>query len=295
MANPNTASRAYKADALLLLAAFIWGTTFVAQRTGMDYMEPFAFNAARFLLGATLLLPFALKRPPIAPLLQTLKTGIILGTILFVGASLQQMGIVYTTAGKTGFITGLYVIIVPFLGLFTGLHITRSVWLGAVLATTGLYLLSVQESLTFAPGDFLVFIGAFLWAAHILVIGRVATKHDVFQLASTQFAVCGLLSLIVTPFLETVSITGLQHAAIPIIYSGTCSIALGFTLQIYAQRHAPETHAAIIFSLESVFAVLAGWLVLNESLTSREFMGCFFMLAGMLVAQLLPPKQRSLP
>jgi drug/metabolite transporter (DMT)-like permease len=205
------------------------------------------------------------------------------------------MGIVYTTAGKTGFITGLYVIIVPFLGLFTGLHIARSVWVGATLATAGLYLLSVQESLTFAPGDFLVFIGAFLWAIHILVIGRVASKHDVLQLSTIQFAVCGFASLITTSFVETTTIAGLQQATSPIVYSGIFSIGLAFTLQIYAQRHAPETHAAIIFSLESVFAVLAGWLLLNESLTYRELIGCVFMLAGMLVAQLFPSPQRSSP
>ena len=287
--------RTYKADALLLLAAFIWGTTFVAQRTGMEHTGPFAFNASRFLLGAILLLPVALKRPGIAPLAQTFKTGTILGIILFLGASLQQMGIVYTTAGKTGFITGLYVIIVPFLGLFIGLHISRNVWIGALLATAGLYLLSVQETLTFAPGDLLVFIGAFLWAAHILVIGRVASHHDVFQLASIQFAVCGLGSLVTAPFVETVTLIGLQHATVPILYSGVLSIGLAFTLQIYAQRHAPETHAAIIFSSESVFAVLAGWLILNESLTQSELIGCLFMLAGMLVAQLFSPHQRSSP
>jgi drug/metabolite transporter (DMT)-like permease len=203
------------------------------------------------------------------------------------------MGIVYTTAGKTGFITGLYVIIVPFLGLFRGLHISRTVWVGAILATIGLYLLSVRESLTFAPGDFLVFIGAFLWAIHILVIGRVASRHDIFQLAAIQFAICGFASLITTPFVETTTIAGLQQAALPIMYSGIFSIGIAFTLQIYAQRHSPETHAAIIFSLESVFAVLAGWFLLNEPLTQRELIGCLFMLAGMLVAQLFTSHQRS--
>ena len=292
---PIMTRRTYKADALLLLIAGIWGTTFVAQRMGMDHIGPYAFNAARFSLGALLLLPLAAMRPRIAPVCHTLKAGASLGIILFGAASFQQMGIVYTTAGKAGFITGLYVIIVPFLGYFTNLHIDHYVWTGALLATAGLYCLSIRETLAFAPGDFLVFVGAFLWAAHLLVIGRVAAKHDVFHLAAIQFAVCGLCSLIAVPFVETLALADLQRAAFPIAYTALFPIALGFTLQIYAQRHAPETHAAIILSLESVFAVLAGWLILNESLTPRERIGCVLMFAGMIVAQLFSHKQRPSP
>ena len=282
--------RTHRADALLLLVAGIWGTTFVAQRAGMDHIGPYAFNAARFSLGALLLLPLAAMRPRIAPFFHALKAGAALGVILFGAASFQQMGIVYTTAGKTGFITGLYVIIVPFLGYFAGLHIARRVWTGALLATAGLYLLSIRETWAFAPGDFLVFVGAFLWAAHILAIGRVAAKHDVFHLAAIQFAICGLCSLIAMPFVETVALADFRRAAFPIAYSGLFSIGLGFTLQIRAQRHAPETHAAIILSLESVFAALAGWLVLSESLTLHELIGCVLMFAGMIIAQLFSQK-----
>ena len=294
--------RTYKADALLLLTAGIWGTTFVAQRAGMDHLSPYAFNAARFLLGAMLLVPLAYKRSRIAPFCHTLKTGALLGVILFGASSFQQTGIVYTTAGKTGFITGLYVIIVPLLGFFVGLPIDRRVWIVAPLASIGLYLLSVRETWNFAPGDFLVFVSAFLWAAHILAVGRVATKHDAFHLAVMQFAVCGLCSLIAVPFVEavyncdsssTLALADFQRAAFPIAYSGLFSIGIGFTLQIFAQRHAPETHAAIILSLESVFAVLAGWLILNESLTPRELIGCVLMFAGMIVVQLSPSQQRS--
>lgn len=292
---PIMTRRTYKADALLLLIAGIWGTTFVAQRMGMDHIGPYAFNAARFSLGALLLFPLAAMRPRIAPVCHTLKAGASLGIILFGAASFQQMGIVYTTAGKAGFITGLYVIIVPFLGYFTNLHIDRYVWTGALLATAGLYCLSIRETWAFAPGDFLVFVGAFLWAAHLLVIGRVAAKHDVFHLAAIQFASCGLCSLIAVPFVETLALADLQRAALPIAYTALFPIALGFTLQIYAQRHAPETHAAIILSLESVFAVLAGWFILNESLTPRERIGCVLMFAGMIVAQLFSHKQRPSP
>jgi len=278
-------ARTYKADALLLLAAFIWGTTFVAQRTGMEHVAPFAFNAARFLLGALLLLPFTLRRSLHASFYQTCQTGIFLGLILFAGATLQQMGLVYTTAGKAGFITGLYVIIVPFLGLALGLGLSKPALFGALLATLGLYFLSVQHTLSLAFGDLLVFVGAFFWAAHILFVGRIASHHEAFHLATIQFFTCALCSLIAIPFTETVSFVGLQNAAFPIIYSGVFSIAIGFTLQIHAQKHAPETHAAIIFSLEAVFAALAGWVVLQETLTARELWGCGLMLLGMLVAQ----------
>jgi len=275
----------YKADALLLLAAFIWGTTFVAQRTGMDYVEPFTFNAARFLLGALILFPIALKYPLQNPLRQTCQTGVILGSILFIGAALQQIGLVYTTAGKAGFITGLYVIIVPFMGLFLSLRIGRNAWVGALLATVGLYFLSIRGDFTFSYGDLLVFIGAFVWALHILFVGRVAPHHNVFHLATLQFGICACFSFIAALFTETTSLIHLQGAASSIVYSGIFSAAIAFTLQIYAQKNTPETHAAIIFSLEAVFAALAGWAVLNETLTSREGFGCGLMLAGMLLAQ----------
>ena len=278
--------QALKADALLLLAAFIWGTTFVAQRTGMDHVEPFIFNAARFFLGAIILLPIALKRPLQNSFYQTCQTGAILGVILFIGAALQQIGIVYTTAGKAGFITGLYVIIVPFMGLFLSLHIGRNAWIGALLATVGLYFLSVQDDFTLAPGDLPVFIGAFVWAVHILVIGRVAQRNDAFHLACIQFAICAILSLIAATFTETISFSHIQSAFPSIAYSGIFSAAIAFTIQIHAQKHTPETHAAIIFSLEAVFAALAGWFFLNEQLTSRELFGCGLMLSGMLVAQI---------
>lgn len=275
----------YKADALLLLAAFIWGTTFVAQRTGMDHVEPFVFNAARFLLGAIILFPIALKNPLQNPFRQTFHTGLLLGAILFFGAALQQIGLVYTTAGKAGFITGLYVIIVPFIGLFLSMHIGRNAWVGAILATVGLYFLSMRGDLTFSYGDLLVFIGAFFWAAHILFVGRVAQHHNVFHLATLQFGICALFSFIAALITESPSLSNLQGAAPAIIYSGIFSAAIAFTLQIYAQKHTPETHAAIIFSLEAVFAALAGWALLHETLTPREGLGCGLMLAGMLIAQ----------
>ena len=228
------------------------------------------------------------------PLRQTFHTGLLLGSILFIGAALQQIGLVYTTAGKAGFITGLYVIIVPFIGLFLSMHIGRNAWAGAILATLGLYFLSMRGDLTFSYGDLLVFIGAFFWALHILFVGRVAQHHNVFHLATLQFGICALFSLIAAAITETPSFSHLQGAAPSIIYSGIFSAAIAFTLQIYAQKNTPETHAAIIFSLEAVFAALAGWALLNETLTPREGFGCGLMLAGMLLAQFTTKKPEQM-
>jgi drug/metabolite transporter (DMT)-like permease len=278
--------QAFKADALLLIAAGIWGTTFVAQRAGMSFVEPFGFNAARFFLGAVILFPIAIRHPLQATLPQTLRAGIALGLILFTGAGLQQIGMVYTTAGKAGFITGLYVILVPLAGLFLGMRVGRYAWSGAILATLGLYFLSVRKDLVFAPGDLFVLVSAVFWAIHILLVGRIASRHNVFHLAALQFAFCALLSAAAAAATETTSLNHLEKAVVPILYSGIFSAAIAFTLQIHAQKHTPEIHAAIIFSLEAVFAVLAGWAILGETLTSRELFGAALMLGGMLVAQL---------
>ncbi len=282
--------RVYKADALLMLTALIWGTGFVAQHLGMDHVGPFTYNGVRFVLGVLLLLPLSVKQPSPVPLSMLFKYGGWAGLILFFGASFQQVGLVYTTAGKAGFITGLYVILVPFLGLFTGLHITRNAWLGAVLATVGLYFLSVTETIAINLGDLLILIGALFWAIHILFIGHIAPKVNTFQLAATQFAVCAMCSLTTAIVTESIVISNLYAATLPILYGGLLSVGVGFTLQVHAQRNAPETHAAIIFSLEAVFAALSGWIALDEQLSARELFGCVLMLLGMVIAQM---KSRS--
>ena len=285
---------AYRADALLLLAAFIWGTAFVAQRLGMQHMGPLGFNGVRFALGALILLPFALKHTQ----QKASRTGLIAGAglaglILFLGASLQQAGLVYTTAGKAGFITGLYVIIVPFLGLFVNQRATGRAWVGAGLATAGLYLLSVHETFSIAYGDLLVLLAAGFWAAHILVLGRFSPRLNPFRLACGQFTVCALLSLLAALFTEPLSWASIQGAGIPILYGGILSVGIGYTLQVAAQQQAPSAHAAIILSLEAVFAALAGWAVLSEILHPRELLGCGLMLVGMLVAQLSPCSKKQ--
>ena len=284
----------YRADGLLLLAATIWGGAFVAQRVGMDHVGPLTFNGVRFALGVLTLLPLALKEkgktvtlsePPFTPG-QTMWGGVLAGLVLFTGATLQQVGLMHTTAGKAGFITGLYVVIVPLLGVVWRQRPSGGSWAGALLAATGLYFLSVTDELTLAPGDAWELAGAFMWAGHVLVVGWLSPKAKVIRLACIQYMVCSLLSLVVAGATETISGRGLVAAAVPILYGGVFSVGVAYTLQVVAQRVAPPTHAAIILSLEAAFAALAGWLFLGEELTLRALFGCGLMLGGMLVAQL---------
>jgi len=288
--------RTLKSDALLMLTATIWGFAFVAQRVGMEYVGPFTFNGVRFALGSLSLVPLMLlkrKNPSaIAALLPPADRrtvawgGALAGLVLFMGASLQQSGLVHTTAGNAGFITGLYVVIVPLLGLFWRQRPDLGTWIGALLAAAGLYLLSVTAAFEIAFGDLLVLVGAFFWAAHVLIIGWLSPRIESIQLACIQFAVCSLLSLITAAALETMTLQGLMGAALPILYGGLLSVGVAYTLQVVAQRDARPAHAAIILSLESVFAALGGWLLLGELLSARALAGCSLMMAGMLLSQL---------
>jgi len=285
-----------KADILLLSAAIIWGTAFVAQRVGMDYVGPFTFNGLRFALGAISLLPLIfLSRDEQAPgekLLPATGTGLALaggvltGLALFAGASLQQVGLVYTTAGKAGFITGLYVIIVPLMGLIWKQRPSAGTWIGAVLASVGLYFLSVTQRFTIEFGDLLNLIGAFFWAGHVLIIAWLSPRIRPILLAFWQFIVCSLLSLATALLFEEINWSGIRAAAIPILYGGLVSVGVAYTLQVVAQRDARPAHAAVLLSMESPFAALGGWIILNEILGWRGITGAAFMLAGMLLSQL---------
>lgn len=289
-------SRVLLADGLLLLTAAIWGGGFVAQRVGMESVGPFTFNAVRFALGAISLVPILLltrrnggkapnrlrdDRTPVV----LLGTGLA-GAALFLGAAFQQSGIVYTTAGNAGFITGLYVVIVPLFGLLLGHRPDRATWLGAVSALIGLYFLSVTEGFTIAFGDLLEFIGAFFWAAHVLVIGWMSPRMNPLLLAFLQFLVCSALSLVAAVAVETISLEGIFAAGGPILYGGLISVGVAYTLQVVAQRDANPAHAAILLSMEAVFAAIYGRLLLGEALSGRGMLGCALMLAGMLLAQL---------
>jgi len=281
---------------LLFLTSFIWGLGFVAQRVGMDFVGPFTFNSIRFALGGIVLVPLILlgKKPQVScNSLQTiirlkmkLLSGALAGLVLFAAASFQQMGLVYTTAGNAGFITGLYVVIVPILGLMFRQHTNTGTWIGTFLAATGLYLLCVTEKLTVSLGDFLVLVSAFLWAVHVLIIGWLSPKIESLKLACIQFAVCSVLSLIAAVGAEIITLQSIYHAAIPILYGGLLSVGIAYTLQVVAQQNTHPAHAAILLSFEAVFAAIGGWLILDETLTTRGILGCALMLSGMLLSQL---------
>jgi len=274
---------------VLLCAAIIWGLAFVAQRRGMEFVQPFTFNAVRFALGSVSLLPFVFlnRHAPRAVSRRTMWWGgLACGTFLFIAGSLQQIGIVYTTAGKAGFITGLYVILVPILGLALGQRTGAWTWLGATSGVVGLYLLSVTEAYTIEYGDLLVLVGAFFWAIHVHLIARLAAPIGALRLALLQFIVCALLSFLAALAFETIRAQDVLDAALPIAYTGILSVGVAYTFQALGQRETPPAQAAIILSLETVFAALGGWLILSETLPLRGVIGCALMFVGMIVSQL---------
>ena len=291
------AAATLRADGLLLLTALIWGFAFVAQRSGMQNIGPFAYNGVRFALGAATLVPLlvlgkrrAASAPsPVGPSLRwRLGAAGLAGLVLFAGASLQQVGLVTTTAANAGFITSLYVILVPLIGICLGRPTGLRIWIGAILAVAGLFILSVGAGFTMAPGDLLQLVGAFFWAGHILLINRLVGQMEALEIAVGQFATCSLLSLAVALIREPTPFAGLAPAAIPILYGGLLSIGVAYTLQIVAQKTAHPAHASIILSMEALFAAIGGVLFLHEPLTPRLVLGGLLMLAGMILSQLEP-------
>ena len=278
-----------RADLILLAVAVVWGSAFVAQRMGMEQVGPFAFNAARFALGGLVLLPvYIVETRFLGKNLVSgdLRGGVLLGLLLFGGASAQQVGLVHTDAGRAGFITGLYVVIVPLLlALVWRERVGWGGWLGAGLAVAGLFLLSVQAEFRLSPGDGWVLVSAFLWASHVIAIGRITPGRDPLRLALVQYFVCALLSLLAALVVERWRWDGLLLAGPAILYTGVLSAGLGYTGQVVAQRRTTPARAAIILSMEAVFAALFGNLLLGERLTAQQLLGCGLMLAGMLLAQ----------
>ena len=280
----------------MLLAAAIWGFAFVAQREGMETMGPFLFNAARFFIGSAVLFPLVwyLSKKNKTPTNKETSTkklliaGTIAGLFLFLASSFQQVGIQYTTAGKAGFITGLYIFFVPLIGIFFGQRTGSGTWLGAFIAVIGLYLLSINDDFSIARGDLLQLICAVFFAAHILVVGYVAKRMDPLKLSLIQYVVSGVLSFFIAIAIEVITWQMIVETAIPLLYAGVMSIGVGYTLQVVAQQHAKSSHAAIILGLEGAFAVLGGWLILDENLSTRGLIGCGLMLSGMFLSQLLP-------
>ena len=286
-----------QANLMLLVTAAIWGFAFVAQRVAMDHMGPFSFNAVRFLLGAASLLPLIwfFSRKKAVATTPAAKTSIwlaggVAGAILFVAAALQQVGLLDTTAAKAGFITGLYMILVPFLGLFLR-HVTGlNAWLGAVLALVGLYLLSINADFSMSRGDFLMFIGAIFWACHILWIDFIGRRVNALQLSAVQFLACGLLSSVAAFWQEAPTFASILLAWPAILFASFISVGLAYTLQVVAQKRAKPTHAAIIMSMEAVFAAIGGVVFLDENLPMRGWIGCGLMMIGMLLSQIPLPK-----
>jgi drug/metabolite transporter (DMT)-like permease len=322
--------KALRADILLLLTAAIWGFGFVAQRSGMEHVGPFTFNGVRFILGSLMLFPVILFRQKMLGRTRSasrylLRSSLVAGSLVFIAILFQQFGIIFTTAGNAGFITGLYVVFTPILGIFLGRKTGIATWLGSIITFSGLYFISVIGRPSINPGDVIVIISAFLWAAHVLLIDRLMNtniKRKVFldpvELSAGQFAVCGILMLIcaifaephVIPIIEQLNpallaaglfewlsfpalISALKagtvslstNMLIPILYGSICSVGIAYTLQVVAQRNAPPAHATIILCFEGCFAALGGALFLSEKIGAWALLGFALMLIGMLVAQ----------
>ena len=288
--------------ALLFLAAFIWGVAFVAQSVGMDYVGPFTFNGCRFLIGGLVLTPFALirdrqheKSASFQKLSReeqkkykrtTLIGGLCCGVAICIASSFQQAGMQYTSVGKAGFITALYIVLVPVFGIFLKRKVTPIIWMGVFLAAIGFYFLCITESFSINYGDLLVFICAICFTFHILIIDYFAPKADGVALSCIQFWFSGIVCMGIAILNESPNVTAIIQAAVPILYAGVLSCGVAYTLQIIGQKHMKPAVASLILSLESVISVLAGWVILKEVLTGRQFLGCALVFAAVVMAQL---------
>lgn len=290
----NTSGRNWKSPMLLFLAATIWGVAFVAQSVGMDYVGPFTFNGVRSLLGAAVLLPvigiFGKNKPAQETQAEGKKTliagGIICGLCLCAASSLQQIGLKYTTAGKAGFLTAMYIIIVPILGLFIGRKCSPFVGVSIVLATAGLYMLSIREGFQIESGDIYEILGALVFSLHILAIDHFSRKLSGVKLSCMQFLVSGIICTAIAWVTERPDLNSILGAWLPILYAGVLSSGVAYTLQIVGQRGMNPTVASLIMSMESVMSVLAGWLILGQALSRRELAGCALMFTAIVLAQL---------
>ncbi len=302
---------------LLALAAFIWGLAFVAQSAGMEYVGAFTFNAVRFIIGGIVLIPVILfldrrrkskitvnnsekdnskKYSPGADNTAAVSVstsdraaltgGILCGLALFAASSFQQVGIAYTTAGKAGFITAMYIVIVPILGIFLGRRPGWTLLLSVAVAVAGLYLLCINGRVTVGFGDVLEFICAIFFAVQIMLVDHYSVLTEGVKLSCVQFFVCGFLSLIFSLLLETIDISAIFMAWAPILYTGVFSCGIAYTLQIVGQKNTDPQIAALIMSLESVFALISGWIILGQAMSARELIGCVLMFLAIILARI---------
>jgi len=279
----------FHADFLLLITAFIWGFAFVFQRTGMDHIGPYTFVFGRFLVASLAILPlWYLMERPIKPFSYQPYDGkaLQLGSIMLLGMFLQQVGLLHTTVSRAGFLTSIYIIFVPVIGLFLGIKTQWPTWVGVVFALVGLYFLSQIDVNAFLLGDILILLSSVLWALHVIYTSRVANKVSVFRLIFLQFALCTLVSAIVMVIVEHWDWQAVKNAIPALLFVGVLSSCIGFSLQVIGMRTAPASHTALILSFEAVFAALGGWWLLNERLTTMELIGCGLILVGGLVSQL---------
>jgi len=278
-----------RADLILLLTAFIWGLAFVYQRTGMDHIGPITFTFGRFLIGALAILPlwYVMEKPKQIFANNAInKKAALLGLVLTAGMLLQQWGMVYTTAGRAGFLTGVYIIFVPIIGIFFRNKTQWPTWVGVSMAMVGLFFLGQVESDELFTGDILILLGSILFALHMIFTGKLANQTSPFRLIFIQFVVATIISFILVPIFESWDWQGILGAGVALLYVGVMSSGVAFCLQVVGQRTAPASHASIILSFESVFAALCGWWLLDEYLTDPELIGCGLILAGGLVSQL---------
>lgn len=293
---------------ILFMAAFIWGTAFVAQSVGMEHLGPFAFNGIRNFVGCAALIPCIMILQKLNPdkkedqegksVLENQKMlligGICCGICLFAASTLQQVGMQYTTVGKAGFITAFYIVLVPVLGIFLKKKIGWKVWLAVAIAICGLYFLCITESFTIGKGDIYVFLCALIFSAHILVIDYFAPFVDGVKMSCIQFFVVGVLSVPFMIAFETTTVEAVMKSVGPILYAGVLSSGVAYTLQIIGQKNVNPAVASLILSLESSISVLAGWVVLGQHLSMREGIGCLMMFAAIVLAQLPDMKQVKL-
>ena len=281
-----------KSTILLFLTAIIWGFAFVAQRVGAEFVGAFTFNGVRFMLGACSLVPvillFEREKIDLKVLKNNVFPGVIAGVILFIASTLQQYGVEITqSAGKAGFLTGLYTVLVPLIRFVMGKKTGVLTFIGAVFAVTGLFFLCMTgDEISFGIGDIVLIIGAFFWAGHILVVDKFVNTTSPLKFSLVQFLICGFLSIFFALLLEDIQLSSIKSAGIPILYGGIMSVGVAYTCQILGQKESDPTFASIVFSTESVFSAIGGAFLLNEIMSGRGYLGCILIFIGIVLSQL---------